>query len=452
MFKPLCAALAALVLVSCGGGGGSSDTVAASAGDGVMAGSASASTQAAKHAVDQILEAQPAVLVNAITLGDQTLRAVGATSDGGYTAVWISTGDYLYLQAYDEDGARIGSQVHIQVEIPAPTYAANRLAIEHSSIAVLSDGSVVVAYSITREVQIPGDGVSSVTGSYFQIFSRTGTLLVPETQVASQEFAGPKGPYLGLPGVAALSGGGFVVSSPLQHYSSRFGFISSLSLYWFDAQGQPVGSPVAAGDFPELSYGLVPDAHGGFTLSTRHTSNVYQTLYTAYHYLADHTASTVVAPGTLPVRLLPLEEGYVLFTGGTEVTMQRLDSQGNPVGAASIVASLPFATRELADGTYVVIWQSNGSFSAQQFAADTTSLGSPIPIATQGGAPDLAALTEPGFVAGWTAPGANGDADVYAQRFIEARGHVRKACLDSAKAQGLKGRERKAFVDACVAG
>jgi hypothetical protein len=37
------------------------------------------------------------------------------------------------------------------------------------------------------------------------------------------------------------------------------------------------------------------------------------------------------------------------------------------------------------------------------------------------------------------------------QRFSEKRGEQRMACLDSAKGQGLKGHERKAFVDACMA-
>ncbi|MFI4926443.1 MAG: hypothetical protein ACHP7E_01990 [Burkholderiales bacterium] len=461
MFKPLCAALAALVLVSCGGGGGgdpaaasggSSDMAAASGGKSVVVplSPSSAPAQAGKHAVDPVVTAQPVSLVNTITPGDQTLRTVGATSDGGYVAVWIST-DFWYMQAYDEAGAKVGSQVHIQAEIAAPTEAANRLAIEQSSFAVLTDGSVVVLYTITRDVPVPGGYTDSVTGVFFQVVGKDGFSRVPETQVASQSFAGPKGPYLGIASVEALSGGGFVVASELRHYTNVFSSISGLSLYWFDAQGKPVGSPVDAGGFPELRYGMVADAHGGLTLSTIHTSNVYQRLYTEYHYDTAHTASTIVAPSERPVELLPLEEGYVLFTAGSNVTMQMLDSQGNPVGAPATVASLPWATGELADGTYVVIWRTNGAFTAQQFAADGTSLGAPMPIDTQGGAPVMAALADPGFVAAWTAPGASGDADVYAQRFMEPLRHARKVCRDSAKAQGLKGKQRKAFVDECVA-
>jgi len=448
MLKFLCAALAAWVLGSCGGGGGAD----ASGMGMVLPGSPlTAPVQVAKGAMDSVLLAGPVSVVNTTTANDQVLRAIGATAEGGYIVAWISSGQILYLQAYDAAGGMSGSQVQIPLEITAPTQVANRLAVEQSSLAVLSDGSVVVLYSITRDVESPNGSASTTTGVFFQVFSVSGTRVVPETEVASQPFAGPKGPYLGTPAVVALSDGGFVVASALAHYSTRFASISTLSLYWFDSRGQPVGAPAVVGDFPELRYALVADAHGGLTLSTSNTSDNYRTDYTVFHYGADHTAQTIVAPRGRPAVVLPLENGYVLFAIGGEATVQRLDSQGNPVGESTTIASLPVAARELADGTYVVFWFANGAYVAERFAADGTSLGQPVPIDSSGAAPSIAALADPGFAAAWTAASANGDSDVYTQRFTERLSDRKRACLNSAKAQGLKGQERKAFVDACMA-
>ena len=130
--------------------------------------------------------------------------------------------------------------------------------------------------------------------------------------------------------------------------------------------------------------------------------------------------------------------------------MQMLDTQGHPVGEVTTVASLPFAARELADGNYVVVWFADGVHTAQLFADDGTSLGKAVPISSNGNAPAVAALAAPGFVAAWSADSASGDSDVYVQRFPEKRSEHRKACLDSARGEGLKGRQRKAFVDACM--
>ena len=450
MLKFLCAALAALVLGSCGGGGGGGGGDPGGMGTVLPGSPLTAPVQVAKGAMDSGLLAGPVSVVNTTTANDQVLRAIGATADGGYVVAWISSGQILYMQAYDAAGARSGSEVQIPLEILAPTQVANRLAVEQSSMAVLSDGSVVVLYSITRDVESPNGPPSTTMGVFFQVFSASGTRIVPETQVASQPFAGPKGPYLGTPAVVARSDGGFVVASALAHYSTRFASISTLSLYWFDSRGQPVGAPVVVGDFPELRYTMVADAHGGLTLATSNTSDDYRTDYTVFHYGADHASQTIVAPRGRPAVVLPLENGYVLFALGGDATVQRLDSQGNPVGASTPIASLPVAARELADGTYVVIWFANGVYTAERFAADGTSLGQPVPIDSNGAAPQIAALADPGFAAAWSAAGANGDSDVYTQRFTERLSDRKKACLDSARAQGLKGRERKAFVDACM--
>ena len=203
-----------------------------------------------------------------------------------------------------------------------------------------------------------------------------------------------------------------------------------------------------------MVWGLVADAHGGLVLSVMSTTSPTRDIQdTAYHYGPDHGLSrTIVGPPRVPILLLPLEEGYVLFTAvaGGGATMQMLDAHGNPVGAVTTVASLPFAARELADKNFVVVWFADGVYTAQLFADDGTSRGKAVPIGSNGASPAVAALAAPAFVAAWSAASASGDSDVYVQRFSEKRGEHRRACLDDAKTQGFKGQERKAVVDACV--
>jgi hypothetical protein len=399
--------------------------------------------------MDPSFLAGPVSVVNTTTANDQMLRAVGATQDGGYVVAWISAGQLLFMQAYDSAGAGTGSEIRIPLQIDAPTQAASRSAIEQSSIAVLRDGSVVVLYFIGRDVAFPDGSTSRTYGEFFQIFSANGMQLVPETEVVSRPYAGPYGPNLAPARLVALSDGGFAVASVVSYYQTGYGSTPSVTLLWFNGRGQPVGSPVGVGAFHEGFQDPVADAHGGLVFyATRISVNRY--VYTAYHYGPDHVLSrTFVGPPWLRILLLPLEDGYVLFTAAG--TMQMLDAQGNPVGEATAVASLPYAARELADGNYLVVWFADGVYTAQLFAHDGTSLGKAVPIGSNGTAPVLAALAAPAFVAAWSAIGASGDSDVYVQRFSEKLGEHRRACLDSAMRQGLKGQERKAWVDACMA-
>ena len=409
--------------------------------------------------MDPSLVADAVSVVNTTTANDQTLRAVGATQDGGYVVAWISSGQLLFMQAYDRAGARTGSEVRIPLQIDAPTQVASRTAIEQSSLVVLRDGSVVVLYRITRDVALPGGFTSTSTGVFFQIFNANGVQLVPETEVVSQPFAGPIGPSLGFPRLVALSDGGFAVASVISHFFRGSPSRAVVSLYWFNGHGQPVGSPVGVGTFieavPAVVGGLVADAHGGLVLTVLSPSSpTHDIQYTAFHYGPDHVLTrSIVGPERLPILLVPLENGYVLFTGvaGGGATMQMLDTHGNPVGEVTTVASLPYSARELADGNYVVVWFADGVYTAQLFADDGTSLGRAVPIGSNGAAPAVAALEAPAFVAAWSAHSASGDSDVYVQRFSEKVSDHRKACLDNAKGQGLKGQERKAFVDACMA-
>jgi len=82
MKQLLFALCAALALVSCGGGG-TGDTAQTAVGSEVLK---------AKPVVtdDFTLVAQQVSMANTTAAGDQVLRTIGATSDGGYTVAWVS--------------------------------------------------------------------------------------------------------------------------------------------------------------------------------------------------------------------------------------------------------------------------------------------------------------------------------------------------------------------------
>jgi len=443
MFKVIPAALVSVVLMSCGGGGGGEASLSSVA--------SPQSLEARRAAPIPALIAEPVSVVNTTLAGNQVLRAIGATSDGGYAVAWL-TGTTLYLQAYDSTGAKTGQETVIPVSVQAPTQEAVAQALAGMSVMVLSDGSVVVAYRVSRNTTLPNGSVSVKTGVYFQRFNAQGVMLMGETEVASrEEVISSRTPMITDLQTAALADGGFVVAWAVASFSSQFGSISTLFLQRFDSDGQPAGTQVTVGQFPGLAYRITADAHGGFALYTSQLNANFATLGSVYHYDANMTARQLVPPATGAALVLPLEGGYVLFRSSTAgATRQMLDAQGNPVGEAVELPVMPFAVRELSDGTYLAFWTAgDGTVLGQRFAATGALMGQPVTVQSSGVVPALVALADVGFAAAWSAPGEAGDADVYSQRFMEQQTDRKKACLNNAK--GLKGRERKAFMNACMA-
>jgi len=299
----------------------------------------------------------------------------------------------------------------------------------------------------------PSTTVSTRTGVFIQRFGADGAQLLGETEVAFRdEVVTPRSPIVTNIQVAALADGGFVVGWTVARFAVEFGAISSLSLQRFDNQGQRVDGTVEVGDFPALGYSLVPDAQGGFTLNTSQLNFNFTLLFAARHYDAAMAATQIVTPGSASVFLLPLEAGYVLFTADASgSSRQLLDSQGNPVDQPTQLPFIPFDGRELADGSYVVFWRVSGSFAiqAQRFAASGAPLGDVLVLQTDGAIPEVAALMDVGFALAWSDVGTAADTDVFTQRFTEVLSDRKKACLQDAR--GLRGQERKAFMNACLA-
>lgn len=455
MNKLIFAACMALGLVACGGGGDPGPLADSAPLASLDAGVAALRAKPAP-APDPTLAPQAVSVVNTTTVGDQRLRSIGGLTDGGYTVAWIS-GTTVYIQRYDSAGNKSGTESAIQVVLDPRDTASQILA--RSSIAVLSDGTVVVAYAATRSSVEPNSPIVTEEAVYIQRFDANGVQILPETQLVSLVGGDPRRPTT-FQSLQVLPDGGYVVGWGTFATSATVGSRNSFSTQRFDNQNQPVGGVVNIGTPATISaqYRIVADANGGYTAYWSGLgADFLPTGLTVTHYDANQSATQILTawPGT--ALLVPLEDGRdVLYTsdaGG--VYRQFLDSAGAPVGESTAVSSMPVSAQLLADGSYVVFWQTNGTITAQRFDDTGAAIGNVLTIESGGIVPAITDLADGGFALAWSAPSPAGDLDVFTQRFIEvlspdqaALRAKRKACLASAK--GITGQERKAFMDACM--
>lgn len=460
MKKVIFAASLALGVVACGGGGDSGQVI--------KSGSLSSEALRAKPIAPAALAPQAISKVNSSTAGQQAARAVGALADGGYTVAWVSDNTTLFIQRYDSAGSKVDGEILVPLSVQHSDPATAQRAVVQSSVAVLSDGGVVVAYQLDTEVPgLPGAEFRTFDqGVYIQRFDTNGTQVLPQTVVFSRvEPMSVQPRFLRAATVTALADGGFVVAwlNVPQTSTPR----ATLFKQRFDSQSRPVGGTVLVEDYlpgcngapcdVRNSYTLVADAQGGYTVSVFHS--VFPTTFISVtHFDAADSARQIVPARAGGVLVLPLEgDRFVLFTSDSTASFRRfLDSTGNPAGDASPTPSLPFAARELVDGSFVVFWNVAGTITAQRF----DSTGEPISALPSLGTNLLdlriAALANSGFALAWSAPGTVIDLDIFTQRFIEVLGRdqaalraKRKACLIQAK--GMTGQDRKAFMATCTA-
>jgi hypothetical protein len=439
--KLLFAFCTALGLAACGGGSGPSVSSASLAPDSSVS---QALTGKPAPSPDPTLAGQPVTRVNTSTDGQQTLRAIGALTDGGYSVGWVSvvstppdasgtftTSDRPFVQRYDSSGAAVGGNGIIDGNDRA--------------MGILTDGRVV---TVCCENQLGPQVTMFITwlapdGSFLDLRN-----VIARSQVTNIS----TNPFFASMKVTALADGGFVVSW-LDVQPIEVGLFQTLYTQRYDALNREVGGPLAVAGTTSgavTPYGISADAQGGYTVDlTNGFSNNF------IHFDANQTRLDISTPTLArPAFLLPLEgDRYVLFSQASPgATLQFLDGAGNPVGAATPILGVPMEARELADGSFVVFWNLAGNLTAQRFDSTGEPMGNQLAISSHVGPFGVAALANGGFAAAWSGPGAGLDLDVFTTRFIEVLTPAqvkRKACIDSAK--GITGQARKAFVDACVA-
>jgi hypothetical protein len=432
-------AVVVIALTACGGGGGepASATFEPS--------TAALSAPRKKADFSPTLIGQPVAVVNSTTAGDQEFRAIGALAGGGY-AVAYNSGTTLHIQRYDSAGNASGTVAFDPRDTRSQPLAAR-------SIAVLRDGSVVVAYATFRSIEEPMSPIVYEHGLYMQRFDANGVQTLPETQLASIVGGDPRRPTsFELVQVLPMPDGSYVVAWGTFSTSATVGYRTSFHTQRFDAQNQPVGGAVNTGStLNPTTYQIVADTNGGYTAYLSGMADDFSpTGLMVTHFDANDKATPILTgwPGT--ALLLPLEDGrYVLYTsdaGG--VYRQILNSAGVPVGEKAALAVMPQSAQLLADGSYVVFWATTQDMTGQRFDPLGQPIGDLLTMQTAGAQPMTIPLAEPGLAAAWSAPSASSDLDVYTQRFIEMAGGQRKACLASAR--GLRGQARTAFMRDCL--
>ena len=281
-----------------------------------------------------------------LTLGP-TLTALPG---GGFSAVWTEfTGNQSDLagQVFDAAGHPTGAQFQVNT-----VTAGNQL---EASSAALTGGGFVVAW--TDGSGQGGD--ASPNGIKEQLFNADGTKVGGEVLVNTQTAGDQAEPH-----VAALSGGGSVVS-----WDNVNGSDNDVAAQVFDASGHPVGGEltIATGAGNQVPIGAAGLAGGGFVLVWN-----------------DDSGST-----------------------STDVIGQVFDASGAPIGAAFTVNTATAGAQSgmsvvgLPDGGFVVTWldQNAGStMLGQVFDASGHEVGDELTISGPGQSAGSAAVYSDGRI------------------------------------------------------
>ncbi len=364
----------------------------------------------------------PEFQVNTTTAHQQIVPSVTVLTDGSFVVIWESVhqrydgswGD-IYGQHYAANGTPIGT-----VEFPINTYAAGSQALPH--VAALTDGGFVAIWSSDRQ---DGDG-RGIFGQLFDANCETvGTEFPVNTHTASHQ-----DPY----SVTGLADGGFVVA-----WNSWYQDGSSSGVYAqrFDAAGNKVGAEFRANTTTDSYQGMpsvAPLSDGGFVVTWQTydwPSNNYD--IRAQIYRSDGTA----AGPELPINtttdgwqqypsVAALSDGSFVVTWQsyrpspyfTDIFAQRVDADGNLVGTEFQVNSYTqfeqqqSAVTGLADGGFVVTWSSgrqavdtDEGVYGQRYDANGDKVGTEFrinettPFSQR--YPVVDALPQGGFVAAW---------------------------------------------------
>ncbi len=277
---------------------------------------------------------------------------IATLADGGYVVTWyISGGDGIYVQRFDDTGVAVGNTLPLAV----PGSYSNA----SPQITVLDNGG----YVVTWQGYTSGD-----YHIYVQQFDATGTGYPP---VVLDGTTGNSSSYETQPQITALTGGGYVVTwSGFDYNSSNYD--SSTWVQQFDATGTKVGTTV------ELE-GLSNGSNGGN--------------YT-YPYVA------ALADGGYAITWME----YDTSNGSWDYTVyvQQFTAGGSKVGAVVQLDAPHNNTSNnydenpritaLGDGGYVVTWMGNNGSTpdiyVQKFNASGVAVGDIVRLEASGGAID----------------------------------------------------------------
>ncbi|HJP21681.1 MAG TPA: hypothetical protein QF861_08995, partial [Alphaproteobacteria bacterium] len=356
--------------------------------------------------------------INTHTALNQDYPYVAALPDGGFVVTWMSEqkyggGNNVYAQIYDSSGNAVGSEFQIN------TYTSGNQVT--STVAVLSDGGFVVAWGSQGQ---DGSGM----GIFAQRFDADGNPVGPVT------FTGTSGDDTinGGSGSETIVGGAgddTISGGPGDDVAEFAGRMADYTI------GQ-VGTGVEVSDTDPVRDGN----DGTDQLDGVETLSFADGELTLSMAGGEIQVNTYTAGNQLTPRVAGLSDGGSIVTwqsagqdgSGLGVYAQRFDAAGNPVGPEFLVNETTSQEQQapdvtaLADGGFVIAWQSGTSLSddifGQRYDASGEAVGSEFRINTYtSGDQDLGSLVglcEGGFVVVWISMGQDGSNwGVYGQRY-----------------------------------
>ncbi|WAT17712.1 cadherin-like domain-containing protein [Aurantiacibacter sp. MUD11] len=322
--------------------------------------------------------------------------SITATSDGGYVVAWTefggdTSGYSIEVQRFDADGNSVGGVVQ------ANTYeSADQM---YPQVVELEGGDVLVVWMSNGQ-----DG--SGWGVYGQRFNADGTTDGGEFQInqatASTQY---------FPKVAALEGGGFVVTwgdVSGANDPSNYGVVARI----YDADGAPAGDEFLVNQTTannQIHPSITVLENGNFVISWNDYGNGGVTLndITARVFAPDGTPvsdelvvaataneeyfSTVVAnpDGTFTV----IYREYDISDGTNSIRGRLFEADGTAIGSDFLVKDdayvidLNVAATSLADGSVGIVFfnqasglHETGVFDFTQLSGLTADYGDPVPV------------------------------------------------------------------------
>ena len=355
--------------------------------------------------------------VNTTAAGDQTLPAVTALADGGFSIAWTSNGQDgfglgVYAQRYSAAGTAVGGETRV-----AQTNFSDQ---GQPSITGRPDGGWVVAWMGNSTV-----GLGSGNDIYSRIYAPT--TMAPVIVAPDRRIAVSAAPIQ----VSEL----FDVQSQTAT-ASRPGGVPAVQTYEFTDQSvgggyftvngeeQTAGTPftIAAANLPTVRW-VSSSTGGADTVAVRafdgeqwgeiDTAQLTAVMPpSAYVATPEFRVNTTVTGQQLMPGVGTLADGghVVVWSDASKVMGQRYDAAGNPAGGEFTVASSkiynnlesPPAVIALAGGGFAVAWNEDTSYhvKVQRFDASGNAVGSLIDVYGSGATynPSITATADGGFV------------------------------------------------------
>lgn len=372
------------------------------------------------------------VAANTTTSGEQTRPVAATLATGETVVVWTSAADSsVYMRRFDADGVPIGAEQQIAM----PDFPDTELT-SVAGVAALEDGGFVLVWtevgtmaptSLVYAMEVSAAGVP---GPPVQI--ATGSAIAESTMVE---------------GVDALPGGGYVVTYSVVSFPPTPQLFETIYTQRVGADGQLAGPRVqvdGAVGFSATDTAVL--AGGGWVTTsvdfTGFSGDAFQSSSTQFDAAGGLVASFAtdgqnqVSESGADVAAFADGSYVVVWTSEGPVQGQFFDASGNPVFGPfplADAAGLPEIT-VLTDGTLLLSWQQSTQAGLALFAQafdsfDPASFDEPFSIggAQAGASSSMATLTwdvvptpEGGFMVVTQRQSASGDADVFAQTFTSA--------------------------------